>query len=60
MLIGRNGDAALLDERADRIIGLRVGRALAQDDQRTLGALEHVEGALDGGAARGFAPAPHR
>ena len=40
-------DAALLDERADIVVGLRVGRALAEDDQRTLGALEHVERALD-------------
>ena len=41
-------NAALLDERADRIVGLRVGRALAENDERALGALEHVERALDG------------
>ena len=40
-------NAALLDERADRVVGLRVGRALAEDDQRPLGALEHIERALD-------------
>ena len=40
-------NAALLDQRADRVVGLRVGRALAEDDQRTLGALQHVERALD-------------
>ena len=43
----QEGNAALLDERADRIVGLRVGRALAEDDQRPLGALQHVERALD-------------
>ena len=41
--------AALFDEFADVVIGLRVGRALAEDDQRTLCSLEHVERALDGG-----------
>ena len=40
--------AALFDESADRIVGLRIGGALAEDDQRALGALEHVERALDG------------
>ena len=34
-------------KRADRVVGLRIGRALAEDDQRTLGALEHIERALD-------------
>ena len=42
-------NAALLDERADRVVGLRVGRALAEDDQGALGALEHIERALDRG-----------
>jgi hypothetical protein len=42
-------NAALFDERADRVVGLRVGRALAENDQRALGALEHIERALDGG-----------
>ena len=41
--------AALLDEAADRVVGLGVGRALAEDDQRALGALEHIERALDRG-----------
>ncbi len=40
-------DAALFDEGADRVVGLRVGGALAEDDQGTLRALEHVERALD-------------
>src|SRR6185436_1518593 len=38
---------ALLDQGADRIIGLRIGCALAEDDQRTLGALQQVERTLD-------------
>ena len=41
----RNG--ALFDEAADFVIGLRIGGALAEDDQRTLGALQHVQRALD-------------
>ena len=41
--------AALLDEILDGLVGLRIGRALAEDDQRTLGAFEHIERALDGG-----------
>ena len=40
-------NAALLDQSADIVIGLRIGRAFAENDQRTLGALEHVERALD-------------
>ena len=49
-------NAALLDQAADRVVGLRIGRALAEDDQRTLCAFEHVERALDrvgGGDLRG-------
>ena len=42
-------NAALLDQALDRVIGLRVGGALAEDDKRTLCALEHVERALDRG-----------
>ena len=38
---------ALLDEDADLIVGLRVGCALAENDQRALGALENVKRALD-------------
>ena len=53
-------NAALLDQRADRVIGLRVGRAFAENDQRTLGAFEDVERALDGGAAPEAAPVPGR
>ena len=44
--------AALLDEGADRIVRLGIGRALAEDDERALRALEHLEGALDGGGRR--------
>ncbi len=43
---GQEGNAALLDEFADRLVGLGIGRALAEDDQGTLGALEHLERAL--------------
>ena len=42
-------NAALLDQAADRVVGLRIGRALAEDDQRTLCAFQHVERALDRG-----------
>ena len=42
-------NAALLDQGADRVIGLRIGRALAEDDQRALGALQDIKRALDGG-----------
>ena len=49
MLIGRNGTPLFSTKRADRVIGLRVGRALAEDDQRALGALQHIERALDRG-----------
>ena len=52
--------AALLDELADRIVGLRVGRALAEDDQRALGALEHVERALDRVRRRNLRGRRHR
>ena len=40
-------NAALFDERTDRVVGLRVSRALAEDDQRLLRRLENVERALD-------------
>ena len=46
---GQERNAALLDEALIVVVGLRVGRALAEDDQRTLCALEHVERALDRG-----------
>ena len=42
-------NAALLDQGADLLIGLRVGRTLAEDDQGALGSLQHVERALDRG-----------
>ena len=42
-------NAGLLNQLTDLVVDLRVGRALAQDDQGTLGALENVERALDGG-----------
>src|SRR5262245_27607079 len=46
---GQERNAGLFDERADRVIGLRVGRALAEDDQGTFGALEDIERTLHGG-----------
>ena len=42
-------NAALFDEAADRVVGLCVGSALAEDDQRALGALEDIERTLDRG-----------
>ena len=39
--------AALFNKTADRCIGLRISRALAEDDERALGAFEYVECALD-------------
>ncbi len=39
--------AAFFDELTDRIVGLRIGRALAEDDQRTLRACQYIERALD-------------
>ena len=41
-------NAALLDQRADRVVGLRIRRALAEDDQRLLRRLQHIERALYG------------
>jgi hypothetical protein len=41
-------NAARLHQRADGVVGLRVGRALAEDDERPLGALQHAERPLDG------------
>ena len=41
------GDAGLLDQGADLGVGARVRRAFAEDDERPLGALQHVERALD-------------
>ena len=40
-------NAGFFDEVFDRVVGLRVGRALAEDDERTLGAFEQIERALD-------------
>ncbi len=39
--------AALFDELADQVVALRVGRALAQNDQRLLRRLQYVERTLD-------------
>ena len=36
-------DAALFHESLDRGVGLRVGRALAEDDERLLGPSQQVE-----------------
>src|SRR5476651_2096930 len=35
-------DAALFDQRLDRLVGLRVGSTLAEDDQRLLGGLQYI------------------
>ena len=53
-------DAGLFDERADVGVGLRVRRALAEDDQRTLGALQQIERALARRRAPGSGAAPDR
>jgi hypothetical protein len=45
---GQVGDPGLLDQRPDIRIGLRIGRALAEDDERLLRALQQVQGALHG------------
>jgi hypothetical protein len=45
-------DAALLDQGPDLVVCLRIGSTLAENDQRTLGALQHIEGAVDGGWSR--------
>ena len=42
------GDARPFHQRADIGIGLRIRRALAEDDERTLGALEQIQRALHG------------
>ncbi len=49
------GDAGLFHQRADIRIGLRVRRALAENDQRPLGALQQVERALHGVRRRDLA-----
>ena len=46
---GQERNAALLDERADRLVGLRIGRPLAENDQRPLGSAEHIQCPLDRG-----------
>ena len=40
-------NTGLLDERADFVIGLRVGCALAENDERLSGALQKVDSTLD-------------
>src|SRR6267143_1268252 len=45
---GQVRDARLLDEGTDLRVGLRIGRAFAEDNQRLLRALQQVERALDG------------
>ncbi len=44
---GEERNAALLDQALDCVIGLGVGRALAEDDQRTLCVPEDIERAFD-------------
>src|SRR5689334_17463535 len=45
---GEERSAALLHEVFDLLIGLSVSRSLAENDEGTLGAFEHVECPLDG------------
>ena len=40
-------NAALFDQGPDRVVGLRIGRALAEDNERPFGAFEHIQRALD-------------
>ena len=40
-------NAALLHQRANVVVGLRVSRTFAENDQRTLSALENIERARD-------------
>ena len=54
------GDAGALDQRADVGVGLRVGGALAQHDQRALRVLEQIERALRPRPARESGGAPGR
>jgi hypothetical protein len=42
-------NAALFDEGADLIIGLRICRAFAQNNQRAPGTLQEIERTPDGG-----------
>ncbi len=44
---GQIGDAGSLDEAPHHVVALRIGCALAEDDQRPLGALEIMQRALD-------------
>ena len=46
------GDATLFDKGTNVVVGLRVGGALAEDDQRTFRAAQHVERTLDGRRCR--------
>ena len=52
---GQVGDAGLFHQRANIRIGLRVRRALAENDERTLGAPEQIERALHGVRRRDLA-----
>ena len=40
-------NAALFHQRAEFVVGLRIGGALAEDDQRTFCTFQHIERALD-------------
>ena len=53
-------NAALLDQSADLLIGLRVGRTFAEHDQGALGALQQVERARRSRSGREAGPAPGR
>jgi hypothetical protein len=48
---GQERRAALFDEVLDGLVGLGIGRALAENNERALGALQDIERALDGGGS---------
>ena len=45
-------DAAFFDQGADLVVGLRVCRAFAENDQRAPGALQEIERTRDSGRSR--------
>ncbi len=45
-------DAGLFDQGTDLVVGLRVGRAFAENNQRALGALQEIERTRDSGRSR--------
>src|SRR6185312_13445903 len=43
----QEGNSAFFDQSTDLIISLRISRTLAEDNQRPLGAFEHIKRAFD-------------